>query len=127
MDYVLKYLGLGGKIQHKGMQLWRECMNMLPKAWKEMEVYNKHDVVELEKLYLWLIPWIHNHPNFGLFMNSAEKVCPNCGSNSLQKRGKAYTNTLTYQRYRCNDCGSWSKDRYTNLSKEDRKNVVKGI
>ena len=127
LSYVAHYLGLGGKLPHKGMELWRECMNMVPSAWKTMEAYNKQDVTLLEKLYARLIPWIRNHPNYGLFINAKEKICPNCGSNSLQKRGKAYTNTLTYQRYRCNACGSWSKDRYNNLSKEARENVVKGI
>ncbi len=127
LDYVANYLGLGGKLKHKGMSLWRDVMANDPSAWVIMENYNKQDIKLLEKLYLRLIPWISNHPNYGLFLNNKEKTCPNCGSTSLQKRGKSYTNTLTYQRYRCNDCGSWSKDRYTNLDKNLRANIVKGM
>jgi len=127
LNYVTQFLGLGKKTPHKGMELWKDCMAGKVSAWAMMEKYNKQDITLLEKLYHRLLPWIPNHPNRGLFSEGEAPQCPTCGSESLQKRGFAYTATLTYQRYRCNSCGAWSKERYTNMDKDKRKNVMKGI
>ncbi len=127
LEYVAKHLGLGGKVKHRGMELWLECMAGDEKAWKEMEKYNRHDVVLLEKLYDKLLPWIPNHPNHGLFIEDEERVCPNCGGSNLHKHGRYYTATMSYQRYCCNDCGSWSKGRHNDLKKEKRQRIVKGV
>ncbi len=127
LAYVAEYLGLGKKVQHKGMMLWRECMAGITVAWRKMEEYNKQDIRILEKVYLALQPWIVNHPNFGLYVFRDRPNCPSCGSGDIQKRGLARTQTLTYQRYRCMSCGAWSKERYSNLNKDQRKNVLKGI
>ena len=127
LEYVAKHLGLGGKVKHRGMELWLECMAGDDTAWKEMEKYNRRDVVLLEKLYRRLLPWIPNHPNHGLFVDSEVKVCSNCGSDDLQKRGFYYTSTMRYQRYRCNSCGSWKKDRHNNLTKAVKQRILKGV
>ena len=127
LDYVAGALGIGNKVSHKGMALWLECMQGCNKAWKDMKRYNIGDVHILEKLYIRLLPWIPNHPNYGLFIETDDAVCPSCSSSDLQKRGLYYTPTMTYQRFRCNSCGSWSKSRTNNLDKETRKRIVKGI
>jgi hypothetical protein len=126
LDFVAGYLGLGGKVQHKGMLLWRECMEGDPKAWKQMEKYNKQDIILLENVYFVLKPWVANHPNHGLYMDHNRPMCPNCGG-MVQKRGKYRSVTLTYQRFQCKSCGGWSKERYTNMDKEQRANVLKGV
>ena len=129
LDYVSKYLGYKGKVEHKGMSLWTDCMAGIPAAWKKMEEYNKGDIKCLAWIYPILLPWIKNHPNYGLFVDSDRPVCPNCGSVHVVKRGvyKPPSGTLTYQRYRCSDCGTWSKERYSNMPKEQRKHVLKGV
>ncbi len=127
LDYVATFLGIEGKHQHKGMWLWRECMEGVTSAWKTMEAYNKQDIIVLEKVYLQFLPWIVNHPNHALFDSSDGMICPTCGSGHLQKRGLSYTKTQTYQRYQCQDCGSWSRERTTNLAKEVKANVLVGV
>ena len=127
MDYVLKFCGLEGKVQHKGMPLWTGCMDGNAADQRTMRRYNEGDVTKLEGIYLFLKPWIKNHPNYGLYDDKGVFQCPNCGSTKLRKKGLRYTNVLTYQRWRCNDCGSWSQERYSNLDKEKRKNVLRGI
>ncbi len=127
LDYVARYLGFGGKFQHKGMELWTECMAGDEASWKIMEKYNKQDVTLLEQVYKLLLPWISNHPNYGLFLKADRPTCPNCGSSHIIKRGVRYTQSLTYPRYLCKNCGSWSKGRYTDYDKDKRKNVLKGI
>lgn len=106
LDYIAQQLGLGHKIAHKGMDLWRECMAGDPKAWATMERYNKQDVRLLARLYEELRPWIKVHPN----VSDGEIACPHCGSHKVQARGWATTRTMRYQRYQCNGCGTWFRD-----------------
>ncbi len=111
LDYISRILGLGQKYEHKGHDLWIDCMEGKPDAWKVMEAYNIQDVYLLEKLYNKLKPWIKNHPNVGLYADHEVPVCPTCGSTHLVKRGKAYTTAGVYTRYRCGACGKWSRNR----------------
>lgn len=110
LDYVSQFLGLGNKTKHRGYDLWKGCMNGDKECWEEMETYNIQDVVLLEKLYDRLLPWIERHPNMSLY-NLGEMKCTNCGSEHLQRRGYAHTSVGIYQRWQCNDCGSWSRTR----------------
>jgi predicted RNA-binding Zn-ribbon protein involved in translation (DUF1610 family) len=117
LDYVSQALGLGSKTEHEGHTLWVKCMNDDRKAWKTMEEYNKNDVVLLEKVYDKFKAWIKNHPNHNAY--SANSCCPNCGSSKLQKRGTAITTTRHYQRFQCQQCGTWSRAaKAEQLSKE---------
>lgn len=124
LDFVAQYLGLGGKTQHKGMKLWNECMEGDQKAWKMMKKYNIQDVNLLAKLYKRLLPWINNHPNHALYQEGDEMVCPNCGSKHINKQGIEHLATQSYQRYKCQDCGTNLRGRTTILSKEKRKSVI---
>jgi predicted RNA-binding Zn-ribbon protein involved in translation (DUF1610 family) len=127
LDFVAQQLGMGNKVEHKGMSLWRDCMAGDDEAWEVMRRYNIRDVELLEKVYDRLRPWISNHPNHGLFITEGEHVCPNCGSHHLQKRGTYYAKTLTYQRYRCTDCGSWSRAKNTDMEKERSRQILVGV
>ena len=111
LDYVAQALGLGAKVHHKGMELWRGCMEGDAASWRLMESYNRQDVRLTERLYDRLMPWIKGHPNMGLYSEDGERCCPNCGSKKLQARGRQYNNTLVYRRYQCNGCGKWSRSR----------------
>jgi hypothetical protein len=105
LDFVAQQLGLGSKTKHKGMGLWLGCMNKDPEDWKVMEAYNKQDVLLLEKVYDRLLPWINGHPNLSA-MNGAD-CCPKCESTSKQARGWAISEAGRYQRFQCNNCGTW--------------------
>jgi hypothetical protein len=111
LDYVAQFLGLGAKTKHRGHELWSLCMEGDNEAWKEMTDYNINDVILLENVYEVLKPWIPNHPNHNLF-SDGQHVCPNCGGKHLQKRGTYPTAFGLYQRYRCSDCGKWSRNRH---------------
>lgn len=110
LEYVVKAFGIGEKFKNSGHELWVGCMQGSRNAWKEMRTYNIQDVSILEALYVKLIPWIKGHANHGLFTDGAVPVCPNCGGVHLVKRGFTSTLASVYQRYRCADCGHWSKD-----------------
>lgn len=115
LDFVAPALGLGRKVKHPGMALWDQVRAGDKKAWALMERYNKGDVRLTQKLYHRILPWIHNHPNVGLWVVNGDKpVCTNCGSLNLKKQGTQYnTKVASYHRYRCNGCGTPLRGRFT--------------
>lgn len=116
LQHVASELGIGSKVQHDGFDLWVRCMADDPTAWNLMRRYCKGDVQLTEQLYERLLPWVQNHPHHGLYdrnVNEAgQAVCQRCGSAALTKRGYAYTNVSKFVRYRCKDCGSYSRAKH---------------
>lgn len=106
-----------------GHELWTECLKNNPKAWAEMKLYNTTDITSLEELYFAMRPYIKNHPNIGIYLESPETVCPKCGSSNVVKRGFAYTNLSKFQRFQCKDCGGYGRMRTNLVDKEVRKSL----
>ena len=121
LDNVCKRLGLGEKVQHKGMSLWFGCMEGKEADWRQMERYNKRDVKILRKLYKHLLPWIHNHPNVGMYTDNPQRpVCTTCGSQNVVKKGTQYnTKAASYTRYKCNTCGTPMRGRKIRCTTSD--------
>ena len=112
------------KLKHKkfpGHELWTEVIRGNLEAWKEMELYNKHDVLATEELYHILIPW-DNSINFNLYRDGVDNVCK-CGSKTFTKNGFYYTSVGKFQRNRCVDCGAETRDRTNLFSLEKRKSI----
>lgn len=112
------------KLKHAkfaGFELWTECLAGNVKAWKEMELYNKHDVLSLEELYTKLSPW-DNRVDFNVYSDSTVHTCK-CGSKSFVKNGFFFTTIAKYQRYKCTSCGSEARDRRNLLSKEKKASL----
>lgn len=124
LDFVCQQLGLGNKTHHKGMGLWHDVMANEDKAWKIMERYNKQDVRLLKRLYKHLLPWITQHPNVGMWIMDPKKpTCTHCGSTNLQKKGRQHnTKTQSYDRYKCNTCGTPLRARLS--SGKTSENVI---
>ncbi|MBB3752501.1 hypothetical protein FHT44_005013 [Mycolicibacterium sp. BK634] len=102
------------KTDHGGRDLWRDIRYGKPaeklEAQRIMEEYNRHDVELTEQLLDRFKPW--TGVNWALFDSDGDDGtprCTTCSSTKIQKRGYFYTTCMTYQRYRCNDCGSWSR------------------
>jgi len=110
LAYISKQLGFEGKIKtdHK---LWLDCMNNDEAAWGRMERYNKRDITELEKVYKEVLPWIDTHPNIGSYSTISKPSCTNCGGSHINCKGSYRSKTLVYQRFQCQDCGTWLKSR----------------
>lgn len=124
MDHLLRELGIGEKVRHEGHEMWVGCMNGDPERQAAMEEYNLGDVERMEVLYERLLPWITTHPNHALYDNKPGICCPNCGSMKLQRRGYQYAKTQKYQRYQCQDCGSWSRERFTAVPRHRARNTL---
>ncbi len=126
LNDICETLGLGNKLATGGMSLWKRiaCPTSYDdqlKATYKMEEYCAQDIVLLEKLYVFLRPWMDNHPNLNLITGDAD-ACPSCGKKHTLKTNPswAYGSTLRYQRYRCEKskggCGAWSKARVSDKS-----------
>ena len=111
LAYVTRELGLTGKLQHTGHEMWVDIMEGDPdtqrKAWNLMRRYNKRDVVITEQLLDKLRPFI-KFPNPLLYDQAIDPETCQCGGTYI-KRGFAYTSVSAYQRYQCNGCGAWTK------------------
>lgn len=126
LDALAGYFGIDHKLS-TGFELWAKCMNGDKEALEYMNKYNEKDVEILEEVYLKLRPWIKNHPNVGMYIDSNEPVCANCGGNNLTKiEGYHYTQTAKYELYRC-DCGAVSRGRVNVLPKEKMKSLITRI
>lgn len=124
LDHVATMLGLGGKVKHSGHDLWVRCLEGDARAWDQMRQYNIGDVRLTERVYEYALPWIANHPNHGLFVESDEQVCPNCGQEGqLQKRGFKATQLSTFQQYQCQACGAWSRGK-TAIARVDERGTA---
>ena len=117
------------KLKHKkypGHEMWTECLKGNLDAWKEMEEYNKHDVLSLEELYDILAPWNGiNGVNYNLYHEGEDNVCK-CGSHEFIKNGFYYTNVGKFQRHKCKSCGAEVRDRANLFSKEKRASLKTG-
>lgn len=126
LEHLCKTLGLKHRkrksAEFPGMELWKECLVGNLKAWKEMELYNKDDVLTLEDLYNKLAPY-GTGIDFNIYRTDLETLTCNCGSTNLQKRGFNHNATGKYQRYQCGNCHSWMSSKI-NLEAKD-KTVLK--
>lgn len=109
LAHITAELGLSGKLDHSGHELWVRCLAGDPAAWAEMTAYCCQDVRTTEELYDRWLPWIDTHPTVTLLDDSIEPRCGKCGSNRLQRRGVATTKQGLFQRFQCQGCGGWSR------------------
>lgn len=124
LEYMAQALGVKyKKLKHKkfpGFEMWSECLNKNVEAFKEMELYNKHDVLALQGVYEELIKW-DNTINFNVF-NPEEMVCT-CGSKEFKENGYDYQKLGIYKRYKCKKCGKHYKDGVNVL--KGTKNILR--
>lgn len=96
-----------------GYGLWKEFLAGNPEAQKEMEEYNRMDVLSLEELYYKLVPY-DDSINFSVYFE--EPTCTCGAENSFKKNGFYYTNANKFQRYKCTNCGKEYRARKSALS-----------
>jgi len=111
LEALARTFGLEGK-QQTDFTLWSACLDGNIDALAYMELYNKQDVLLLEEVYLILRPYIKAHPNYNLYVDAENAVCPTCGHGELIFAGFYYfTPTGKYRNFRCTGCGALSRER----------------
>lgn len=114
------------KLKHAkfpGFELWSAILDGNQKAWREMEIYTKHDVLSTEEAYETIQGWIASQA-ISSFYDDSKMRC-RCGSEKLLKRGFAFTPAGKYQIYNCQKCGKWPRSPINLLSAEKRRNTLR--
>lgn len=130
LEWMSKHLTNQPKDNHKefpGMELWLQCLQDNPRAWKCMRKYNEQDVISAELVYLRFRPWIAQHPNLSVFSGAGKATCPKCGSEHIQKRGYEVTQSSRYQRYQCMDCSGWSRGKSLLTPSAERRALLVSV
>lgn len=125
LNELAKQFGFDTKL-NTDFKLWVDCLKGDDKAISYMQEYNDQDVILLEELYLKLRPWIKSHPNVGLYIDSNEKVCSNCGNTNLTQVGNYYTQVGRFKTYRCT-CGAVSRVRQSDVPKDKSKGMLVSV
>lgn len=103
LDQLSKRFGSTGKNKKPD---WKKMTCGDAKEINQAAVYCKNDVLELEKIFVKLRPYIKNYP----VLNRPKGVptrCRKCGGTHITESGYAYTKTGRTKRYKCNSCGTW--------------------
>jgi hypothetical protein len=83
LDYIARFLGMGGKIKTE-FGLWKEiCLNKCPKSLKKMADYCKRDVELLEKVHARLAAFVPAKTHVGVLAGGEKWSCPYTGSKSV--------------------------------------------
>jgi len=109
LDELGEKFGIGRKSKME-FQDWRNCLEGSRKdrqaALDKMLEYCKRDVAPLlEDVYLYMLPWIDNHPNMNIFSDTDDERCRNCGSEILWTE-EYQTPQGLWEGWRCQSCGA---------------------
>lgn len=110
LDYIAKYLGIGGKLE-TGFGLWKEIvLNKCPESLSKMVEYCKQDVILLEKVYEELSKHVYSKTHYGVVYGEGRGTCKNCGSDELVRHKIKVTAAGTrYVQYQCKTCGKYNQ------------------
>jgi len=113
LEGIAIYLGLTPKLKPKdGFNTWKGYMHGAQESIEDMVEYNVGDVITLEEVYLKLRSWDNNHPNYNVYNNSEELICPCCGGSEIKLTdNKTYTSVSTFEVYHCKECDKWFRGR----------------
>lgn len=124
LDALAQKWGVGEKID-TDMMLWIDCMAGNKRALKEMEKYNRHDIVLLEGVFNRMRPHVKRLKRLFEADRDFQFLCTNCGAEGIEnfmRRGFYRTQASTFQKWQCKnpDCGRYYRDRVSIKSKRAR-------
>ena len=107
LDYIAQYLGVGKKVEHRGMSMWDDIIERNdPVAMTEMIDYCEMDVLVTENVYNKLMYNSLPTMNYAVLDGKGKDACPECGSISASLLKTHVTASGTLKRLmQCNDCG----------------------
>lgn len=106
LDYIAKFLGVGAKLKHEGMDMWKAIIfDKDADAMKRMVEYCDMDVLVLEKVFHKIQPYTKHKVNYSVLRGGDKFGCPECQSNNVRLRNTYTTPAGTIQHYMsCNSC-----------------------
>ncbi len=122
LDYIGKYLSVGRKLDHEGMQLWIDIVeNKSKEKLKLMIAYCEQDVILLEDVYTVLSPYITHNNNFAVLTGGEKWDCPECGSSDVVMDKTYATPTgIVRRNMTCNKC-----KKHYRISNKSYMNMLK--
>ena len=109
LDYIAKYLGVGGKVSTGGLDLWKDILfKKCEEAMDKMVNYCNNDVIILEKVYLKMNSYIVGNTNHAVQVDGHKWDCPECKSGNVSHVKK--TTTLAGTIHRWMECGVCDKN-----------------
>lgn len=109
LDYIGKFLGIGGKYETGGFDLWKQIvLNNCAASMNKMIRYCKQDVNLLEQVYHKLMEYHNAKTHTGVMAGLDKWSCPHCASENVHKKKMRITAAGTIQhQMQCQDCGKY--------------------
>jgi hypothetical protein len=103
LNYLAGFLGFGKKIP-VDFDVWRRAFYGDVAALKELEAYNRQDVILLEHVFHAIVPYAKTLPRLVDSVEWREELCPYCGSQDRTKSGLHRTRVNAYPKWTCGTC-----------------------
>lgn len=126
LDYLGKFMGIGGKEEHEGFEMWKKIVeDGDQEALAKMISYCERDVILLEDVFFVLSPFIDHNNNFAVLRGGEKWHCPECASENVEMY-RTYTTPMGVVRreMKCNDCRKQyriSNKNYMNMLEHDMR------
>lgn len=119
LDYISKFIGLGGKMDTGGFDLWKKIvLNNDKKSLTTMVAYCKRDVLLLEAVFKRLNAYSKHKTNRAVLKGKSKCSCPECTSDHTIIRGYSMSALgIKKASMQCRDC-----NKYFRVSIKDLEN-----
>lgn len=107
LDYIAQAFGIGQKVKHPGLEMWRGALSGCPKAQRKMAKYCVGDVRLTELVYNRLLPYLDNYPHL---RERSGHSCAKCEA-PVTSQGWKRTKHYRIQSLKCTSCGSWQQGK----------------
>jgi len=108
LDYIARFLDVGGKIETGGFDLWKRItLDNDKNAMSKMVEYCKNDVIILEDVFKALRPYVMHNTNMAVMNGGTDAKChcPNCQSAEVKLIKSSTTPKGTIKRWmECEEC-----------------------
>ncbi len=120
LDYIARFLGIGGKIKTE-FGLWKDiCLHSCPKSLKLMSDYCKRDVELLEHVYHRLAEFTPAKTHAGVLAGGDKWTCPHCGGKNVKvNKRKVTARGVVQWQMQCKEDG-----RYFSISESAHKEYL---
>ena len=106
LDYLGEFMGIGGKQDHDGFDMWKDIVEGGDeKRLEEMISYCEMDVVLSEDVFFVMSPFITHNNNFAVLTKGERWECPHCTSGDVVMH-RTYSTPMGIIRreMKCNQC-----------------------
>jgi hypothetical protein len=119
LDGIAQYAGIETRKLNVDHTLWDRVLDGPDHvaALKEMETYNRQDVVVLEQVFDWMLPYVDRVARLFEATRRDEEACPYCGSDSFEQRGHYRTQSGTFKKLKCLNCNKFRRGRKSELQR----------